>query len=208
MGSDCDTPSRWLVHYIAENIEKSETSESEEEKQNAQIKCVDAILKLWKQRSNLPRGMLPFDDFDSVFRGLSRLDNSSNKPYYNELNQFNQTIADDESNECKNWINIAIFVDKVAKELVSNSFELAANEALSEETKVILSNVPDASDNDIRIMLDFMYEEDSVSSNSKEIEKLKSKIENIEKLKTICDGFLEGLNKELTAHQSEQVEDN
>ena len=81
---DCNTPARWLVHYIAENIHKSESCQGEE-KESAERKCVDAIFKLWHHRSELPRGINPFSEFDSVFRGLSRLDNSSQKPYFNEL---------------------------------------------------------------------------------------------------------------------------
>lgn len=46
---DCNTPARWLVHYIAENIYKSENCQGEE-KEEAERKCVDAIFKLWHHR--------------------------------------------------------------------------------------------------------------------------------------------------------------
>src|SRR5690606_10299621 len=61
MEIDCNTPARWLVHYIAENIHKVENSQGEE-KTEAERKCVDAIFKLWHHRSELPRGINPFSE--------------------------------------------------------------------------------------------------------------------------------------------------
>lgn len=68
MDNNCNTPARWLVHYIAENIHNSENCKGEE-KDAAERKCVAAIFKLWHHRSELPRGINPFTEFDSVFRG-------------------------------------------------------------------------------------------------------------------------------------------
>ncbi|MGK0272534.1 MAG: hypothetical protein ACI88H_003206 [Cocleimonas sp.] len=196
MEIDCNTPARWLVHYIAENINKSENSRGEE-KDAAERKCVDAIFKLWHHRSELPRGINPFTEFDSVFRGLSRLDNSSQRPYYNEFSQFENKIDESESEESKQWVDIAISIDKAAKTLVSESFELASNAALTEKSKKILNLAPDNSGADIRIMLDFMYDEPD-KSKEKEIKNIKSKIQKIEVLKSICDVFTEKYNLELS----------
>jgi hypothetical protein len=195
MERDCNTPARWLVHYIAENIHKSETSEGEE-KDIAQQKCVDTILKLWHHRSELPRGINPFTEFDSVFRGLSRLDKSSDRPYYNEFSQFDHKIDEDEDDESKQWVDIAITIDKAAKTLVSESFALAANTALTEKSKKILSQAPDNSEDDIRIMLDLIGE--VAPTPSINIEKIQSKIQTIEALKEVCELFIEKFNEDLT----------
>ncbi len=196
MEIDCNTPARWLIHYIAENINKSENSQGEE-KDAAERKCVDAIFKLWHHRSELPRGINPFTEFDSVFRGLSRLDDSNKRPYYNNYPQFENKIEDSESQESKQWVDIAISIDKAAKTLVSESFELASNAALTEKSKKILNLAPDNSGDDIRIMLDFMYDEPD-KSKEKEIKNIKSKIQKIEVLKSICDVFTEKYNLELS----------
>ena len=196
MEIDCNTPARWLIHYIAENINKSENSQGEE-KDAAERKCVDAIFKLWHHRSELPRGINPFTEFDSVFRGLSRLDDSNKRPYYNNYPQFEHKIEDSESQESKQWVDIAISIDKAAKTLVSESFELASNAALTEKSKKILNLAPDNSGDDIRIMLDFMYDEPD-KSKEKEIKSIKSKIQKIEVLKSICDVFTEKYNLELS----------
>ncbi|MCG9641739.1 hypothetical protein L1D22_17940 [Vibrio sp. Isolate34] len=192
---DCNTPARWLVHYIAENIHKSENCRGEE-KETAERQCVDAIFKLWHHRSELPRGINPFSEFDSVFRGLSRLDNSSQKPYFNEFSQFDHQIAPEEAAECKQWVDIAISIDKAAKELVSESFNSAAALATTERSRKILKLAPEDSGEDIRIMLSFLSGEEA-NSKENEIKAIESKIEKIEALKSICDMFIEKYQNEI-----------
>jgi hypothetical protein len=196
MGIECDTPARWLVHYIAENIHKSENNQGDAKK-IAEKNCIDAIFKLWHHRSELPRGIKPFADFDSAFRGLSKLDDSSQRPYYNQFSQFEVEIDESESEESKRWVEVAISIDKAAKTLVSESFELAANAALTEKSKKILRLAPAGSGSDIQIMLDLLYDEEPSELAIKEAKILKDKIKSIEKLKKICDSFLENLNDEL-----------
>lgn len=197
MEIDCNTPARWLVHYIAENIHKSENCQGEE-KDVAERKCVDAIFKLWHHRSELPRGINPFTEFDSVFRGLSRLGNSSQKPYFNEFSQFNHQIEPEETAESKQWVDIAISIDKAAKTLVSEGFELAANAALTEKSKNILSLAPEGSGDDIQIMLNLLTNKDPNKSSDEKVKKIQLKIQSIEALKAVCDVFIETLNNDLS----------
>ncbi|AEG13597.1 hypothetical protein Sbal175_4385 (plasmid) [Shewanella baltica BA175] len=203
MKKECNTPARWLVHYIAENIHKSENSQGQEKK-SAERNCVDAIFKLWHHRSELPRGISPFTEFAPVFRGLSRLDNSSQRPYYNEFSQFGSEIEIEAAGECKHWVDTAISIDKAAKTLVAESFELAANTALTEKSKKILSLAPDKSEDDIRVMLSFMYDDNPEQLQAKEIERIQSKIQSITALKSICDIFIDKLNEDLPTHTTDE----
>jgi hypothetical protein len=202
MKNECNTPARWLVHYIAENIHKSENSQ-DQEKDSAERNCVDAIFKLWHHRSELPRGISPFAEFGPIFSGLSRLDNSSQKYYYNEFSQFGNEIEKEEAGECKKWVETAISIDKAAKTLVAESFELAANTALTEKSKKILSLAPDKSEHDIRVMLNFIYDESPEQLQAKEIEKIQSKIQSITALKDICGIFIDKLNEDLSTHTTD-----
>jgi hypothetical protein len=196
MEIDCNTPARWLVHYIAENIHKSENSQGEE-KDAAERKCIDAIFKLWHHRSELPRGVNPFTEFDSVFRGLSRLDKSAEKPYFNEYSQFDHEIDCEKAAESKQWVDIAISIDKIAKELISESFESAAEVAITEKSQEILKLAPEDSGDDIRVMLSLLSDDGS-NSKEKEIKAIESKIEKVEALKSICDLFIEKFNDDLS----------
>lgn len=189
MEFDCNTPARWLVHYIAENIHKVENSQGEE-KAEAERKCVDAIFKLWHHRSEIPRGINPFSEFDSVFRGLSRLDNSSQKTYFNEFSQFNHQIDPEETTESKHWVDVAISIDKITKELVSESFKSAAASAITNKSKEILKLAPQDSGEDIKVMLSF-FTYDEANSTEEEIKAVESKIAKVEELKSICDTLIE-----------------
>lgn len=217
MGVDSNTLERWLVHYIAANIYKSENSQGEE-KEVAEKNCIDVILKLWHHRSELPRGIRPFTDFDSAFRGLSKLDDSSQRPYYNQFSQFENKIDESESEESKKWVDIAISIDKTARILVLESFKLAANSALTDKSKNILALAPESSDSDIRVILDLLYDkepfklkdeepfeltdeelsefavEEPFGFIDEESERTKETIELIEKLKADCDAVIEKLN--------------
>jgi hypothetical protein len=196
MEIECNTPARWLVHYIAENIHKSENSQGAE-KDVAEKNCIDAIFKLWHHRSELPRGIKPFTDFDSAFRGLSRLDNSSQRPYYNQFSQFENKIDESETTESKQWVDIAISIDKAAKTLVSESFELAANAALTEKSKNILNLAPEGVGDDIQIIFNLLIDKDPSKSSDEKVKKIQAKIQSIEALKAVCDVFIGSLNEDL-----------
>ncbi|MBC8754668.1 hypothetical protein H2O64_08275 [Kordia sp. YSTF-M3] len=49
-----NTLARWMAHYIAELIQKVETSESEEEKEQLKKECCELILELWNKRERVP----------------------------------------------------------------------------------------------------------------------------------------------------------
>ena len=49
-----NTLARWIAHYIAELIQKIETSESEEEKKQLKRECCELILELWSKRERIP----------------------------------------------------------------------------------------------------------------------------------------------------------
>lgn len=205
MEIECNTPARWLVHYIAENIHRAENSIGKD-KDIAEINCVDAILKLWHHRSELPRSIRPFADFDSVFRGLSRLNSSGRGHYYNEFSQFEQEIDNDESSETKQWVKVALAVDRAAKELVLESFEVAAQAALTEKSKNILQQVPESAGDDIKIMLSFVGEvNDETKLRENEVAEVKSKIQKVESLKAICDVFLEKFKNDLEVIAAKDV---
>jgi hypothetical protein len=48
-----DTLGRWMAHYIAELIERSEAA-LEEERESLKCECADTILRLWEHRNIVP----------------------------------------------------------------------------------------------------------------------------------------------------------
>jgi len=195
-----DTLLHWLIHYLAEKLEILSNSEGKI-KNDTEKQCVDTILKIWSRRHFLPDGIRPFDKFDSVLRGLARLDNQSPYPYYNEFQQFSQDIPDDESTETKKWVNIAIKIDNAARTLVDESFKIAAEHARDKKTKDLLDNAPNLSDDDIRVIRKF-YSENKTQPNETELlelrrKKLKTKLDRIKAMANICNQYAKRIQSEL-----------
>ena len=69
---DRDTLGRWMAHHLAEVMEEAEKAE-ENRKEEACQRAVDLILKLWSHRRNLPRGVYPLNDLESVMSVIGRL---------------------------------------------------------------------------------------------------------------------------------------
>jgi len=62
-----DTLSKWMAHYITEQIAIAETTTASE-KIEADQQCFETILKLWKHRSSLPNNRYPFKNFKPLFQ--------------------------------------------------------------------------------------------------------------------------------------------
>jgi hypothetical protein len=96
-----DTLAYWMAHYVAELIEAAETAADEE--RPAKLKqCADAIIELWKHRSEFPSGMRPFRGFEAVYKALESLDLSEEKWRYHPFARFEAEAAE-EPTAVKSW---------------------------------------------------------------------------------------------------------
>lgn len=67
-----DTLGRWMAHHIAEMMQEVESAEGSD-KEQAQERAVDLILKLWARRRNLPGGAYPLNDLEPITSVIGRL---------------------------------------------------------------------------------------------------------------------------------------
>lgn len=67
-----DTLGRWMAHHLAEVMQEVESAEGSD-KEQAQERAVDLILKLWSHRRNLPRGAYPLNDLEPIISIIGRL---------------------------------------------------------------------------------------------------------------------------------------
>lgn len=81
LGSRIGTPSRWMAHYIAEQMTIADNAQGDD-KIRAEQKCFETILKLWEHRSSLPNGQRPFENFEPIFRVLEQLNPENKQPFY------------------------------------------------------------------------------------------------------------------------------
>jgi len=68
-----NTLGRWMSHYVAELIHKSENCESSEEEAILKRECFDTILKLWQNMEHLPNVTKPLTDLEPLLELLDAL---------------------------------------------------------------------------------------------------------------------------------------
>lgn len=66
----CETLSKWLAHYLAEQMVVVETTKSQKQRSSAQKKCCELILKIWEQRHTLPYGAKPLGRIEEALKTL------------------------------------------------------------------------------------------------------------------------------------------
>jgi hypothetical protein len=181
-----DTLTRWMAHYIGEQISYIEDSNGNNE--DAKTKCFDTIMKLWEHRSVIPYEHRPFKNFDIIFRALERL-NPENKDSYHRyavLDQSSEAASTDTTEETKKWLGIALSIDRTTRVWIEHAIRQAASCALDDKTKMWLqSSVATDFNDDIRAISKLIRDIDTEDSRNKkeikqqEIEAIKSRIKKL-----------------------------
>lgn len=131
-----DTTARWMAHYIAEQIEIVEHS-SGIQKQEAEERCFETILKLWNHRSVLPSGSRPFENYEPILRTLVRLDPENDRHFFFENRK---ETTDNVPEEVQKWLDVADGIDEAARVWLKYVFEQAALAATDDSTIEWLEN--------------------------------------------------------------------
>lgn len=150
LDSDNDITAKWVAHYIAEQIESIEKTEAKAGDKEA---CFRSILKLWEHRYCLPEKMRPFERFEPVFSGLSRLDEESQTPFVRVLRPFKDKKEDDIDEQAKSWIDLALEVDQGTRVVVNELLSIAAEEAVTDKTKEFIDSVAGDHSLDVEIII-------------------------------------------------------
>ena len=202
-----DTLSRWMSHYIAEQISLSESTTGDDKKE-AELRCFETILKLWSRRQSLPNDGYPFRKFEPIFRTLNQISIDSQPAYYFRPSssyspQGNSKISTSDTDDVQSWIDIVLAVDGAAKVLIQTAFEQAAYHAADEESaewieqasKVLTKEV-----DDISIVVKLIGETDQNDEKKalrEEEKSLQAKIEKLNAFAEISSEMQEILTKEL-----------
>lgn len=126
-----DTLSRWMAHYIAEQINDAETL-SGPVQETAKDKCYDTILRLWEHRANLPHEIRPFDKMAPILQTLASIDIANPSPrYYRSLPkqaEVEDTESESESeSDLNQWLSVLRGVDNTARLLIDAALNMAAS---------------------------------------------------------------------------------
>ena len=190
--SDIDSISKWMVYYIAEQIRIVKSTKGKR-KLEAEKKCFETILKLWKHRAYLPSGHRPFDNFETIFRVLERIDPNNKRQYYYEPPNDKKLKSNKRRKinaNVEKWLDNALTIDEAARVWLSQVFKYAAQSATDKETIEWFETVSGlAKENDISVVIQLFGEESE--SEEKKAERIKNeKRKNLESRIKQLDAFV------------------
>ncbi|WP_292637863.1 AVAST type 3 anti-phage proein Avs3b [Mesorhizobium sp.] len=128
LGDTNDTLTRWMVHYLAEQIKNAEKKTA---KNHAVLleNCCQTILAIWQHRHELPNGKRPFQGLEPMLRALETLD-PDNGPYRYFQPPLLPENASEESKASQQWLKLAESLDYSARILVRQCLTNAADSAI------------------------------------------------------------------------------
>jgi hypothetical protein len=147
-----DTLSRWMAHYIAEQIKYAESLADGAKKKNAEKECFSLILDLWKHRWHYKPDRQPLRNFNGLFDILESLNPEREEPYYFRWVNAQSKEEEDESfkpSDLKNLSSLALQIDKVARIWINYLLQEAALKAKNENVEKIIDRsvkLPDSMD--------------------------------------------------------------
>jgi len=120
-----NTLGRWMSHYVAELILQIENIETEDERQLKQKECCELILKLWKDRKQLPGSVHPIRNLEPLLELLDVFqEDKSNFRYFGQ----NEVIPDNPS-----WKNFTAILRRNSINVFDLSFYTSVNSNLLEK---------------------------------------------------------------------------
>lgn len=219
LDTSVDTLSRWMAHYIAEQMSIAKKAKGKE-KIRAEQQCFETILKLWQHRSHLPAGIRPFESFDPILRTLERFDPDNKQPYFYQSQGSPKKNKSDkkESDDVQMWLDIAQGIDQAARIWLEFVFRQAALNATDKTTITWLENaIVESSGNEVSIIvrltdarLEDVGDVDVQEQKAKQ-DKLKSRIEQLDSFnkfsQTLRAMFVDELNAISQKDSSEETID-
>lgn len=197
-----DTLSRWMAHYIAEQIEVAE-QEVGLSKEEAEKKCFDTILKLWAHRSSMPNGKRPFENFEPIFNILKKIDPENKQPFYFYNNQRGLELEEISlnKNDLNHYLHLAEGIDKVVRIWIEYILKQATLCVKDDDAKKWLENSIGLRNKDESSVISYLIYDDlwGEGKNKKERKQdfLNFRIKQLEAFNEFNRGILNLYRKEL-----------
>ncbi|MCW9706276.1 hypothetical protein [Fodinibius salsisoli] len=180
--SGVDTLSKWMAHYISEQIVIAENATGEEEIK-AKEKCFDTILKLWERRGHLPNGSRPFEDFEQIFHVLKKIDPKGDPRPFHQLKDFDKVKEEELDSEVKYWINKVELINSYTRKLLrfclAKAYEKSKNGSVNVWLENSIDSVPGYDIKSLDRLKNFYEEEDDSKTILDEFDKFLEGVEDI-----------------------------
>jgi hypothetical protein len=186
-----DTLSRWLAHYVAEQLACLENAKGEEKAQ-VQQRCFETILTLWQHRSSFRNNHRPFENFEAIFKTLDALNPENPHSFYRFWNQDDEADNAVSDEDAKQWLNMAIGIDQAARVWINFALSQAVERALDEKTKDWLDKaISLMPDDDLVVIHRLVSKDDDIGEGEKANQIRIDKIKNLETKLEKLDSFIE-----------------
>lgn len=197
-----DTLSRWVAHYIAQQMTEIETS-SGVDKQAAEERCFESILKLWKHRAYYQTGDKPFENFEPIFQTLDRLNPDHEEPFYFQSEYAVRDKSENVDDTVKQCLFMATKIDEIVRIWLKFIFQQAVEQAVDEKTREWIKAAAPLSDNDemsliVRILSDRdVDEKDTTHYKEEEAKMVKRRIEQLKDYRVFNENLIAMYEEEL-----------
>lgn len=201
LADSVDTLGRWMAHYVAGLMHGIE-SETGADRLARQTELRDAVLALWEHRFELPNGTRPFRDFEPILRALESLDPESTSFRY-FLSSQTPDDESSESEEARQWLELAKSIDRVSRMLICHCLASAANAALDKSMEwVSLAERAGIDDNPESMIVRFVVEQSDLSRepdpNDYQRSVLQERYEKLETFRLLAAGLADDIKKRLS----------
>jgi hypothetical protein len=202
--SSVDTISRWIAHYIAQQMIEAENTDGDE-KQKVEERCFNSILKLWEHRAYYEDKKKPFESFIPIFSLLEKLCPDNEEPFFFRANKPVRDKLEDKMNESvKHLLSLASGIDSTARIWLEYVFQQAAFYATDDRViEWIEAALPFSNDDDEIALIERLLlineesNDDATICEKKRIEQVDYRIEQLK-------GYRK-FNEELIAMYEEEV---
>lgn len=138
-GTELDTLSRWMAHYLGELITAADEA-SGANKLQLQQRCFETILTLWKHRAFFPDGRRPFEEYESVLQALASLSPEEPPRYYGHFAKGFNAANTKTAEKTKSSMDLILGIDHAARVIINELVALEFDENSDENGKSMLEN--------------------------------------------------------------------
>jgi len=198
LGKDhnADQLSRWMAHYVAEQITLAESATGEA-KAAAESRCYDTILKLWAHRAVLPMHPRPLERFETIFRVLERIDPENPHGFYHLFGREEKP----KSGSLEARVQFIIDLDDAARILLQLGLAAAVDKATDNTTeKLIRDSVPAVRDRDVEAvqrLLELAKDPQGTDDGAKQAAQLRARIDTLDRFAQACARVRENFHSQL-----------
>jgi hypothetical protein len=204
-GGDVDLLSRWMAHYIEEQMMAAENATGQE-KLAAEERCFRTIVSLWEHRSTLPNGRRPFETFEPIFDALVRLHPDEERPYYLSAQLAEQ--KEEGPDTAASFVQLALAADIAARAVIDLVLAEAGQRATTPSVRAWLESalasglVSDLRASDMNVVLELRERAEGLGvaaqpANDQVRKNIERRLEQLDAFVALCQSVRTELAKQL-----------